>query len=325
MTLATTNEEFALLALGGREDRLTAVRGYQIAELLALLALIGGIGGWSVTTDLAGAVIAPGTVAVASNVKKIQHPTGGVVGTILVNNGDHVNAGDVLVRLDETVTKANLQLINERLDQMAGQQARLVAERDDAPRVTFPETLISRSDEVSVASILAGEQTLFEKRTSTRRAEDNQLVERISGLREEIAGAAAQVQAKTKEIELIGTELVSLESLEAKQLVTTSRLMALRREAARLEGERAALIASIGQGKQRVAEIEVQRLGAESQFKGETVKELRETESGIAEFSERRTAAEDQLKRVELRIRSAVSSIRCRSSRSGALSVPARQ
>ena len=282
-------------------ESLSSVRRYLSAGYAVLAFLAFGIGGWLVLTDLAGAVVAPGTIVAASNVKKIQHPTGGVVGAILVKNGDHVKAGDVLLRLDETVTRANLQLITKQLDELSGQQARLIAERDDAKNVQFPDGLVRRGQEPSVADILSGEQTLFEKRTSTQHAQSNELGERISGLREEIAGTEGQVVAKSKEIDLIGEELKSLEGLEAQQLVTTSKMMALRREGARLEGERAALVASIGQSKQKIAEIEVQRLAMQGQFKSESVKDLRDVQGKISELSERRTAAEDQLTRIDLK------------------------
>lgn len=281
--------------------KLTSVRGYLLAGVTLVFVLFGGIGGWAVATDLAGAVLAQGTVVVSSSVKKIQHPTGGVVGEILVKNGDSVRAHDVLLRLDETVTRANLQLVTAQINELLGRKARLMAERDDAKGVTFPDALLGRKQDASVAQILAGEQTLFEKRVSSRQSQIDQLGERISGLREEIAGTSAQVVAKSKEIELINSELSSLETLEAKQLVTTSKLMALRREAARLDGERAQMRASIGQSKGRVAEIEIQRLSIDSEAKSEIVKELRETEGRLAELFERRTAAEDQLRRIEVR------------------------
>ncbi len=283
------------------EGRLTNVRGYVVAGFLTLMALFGGIGGWAATTDLSGAVLAPGTVVVASNVKKVQHPTGGVVGAILVRNGDRVKTGDLLLRLDETITRASLQLITSQIDEFEGRQARLIAERDDARRVTFPERLAGRADLPSINRIISGEQTLFEKRVSTRQAQFNQLGERISGLSQEISGLEAQVTAKSRETSLIDKELKSLETLETRQLVTSSKMMALRREAARLDGERAQLVASIGQGKQRIAEIEIQRLSIGSEAKSEIIKELREAEGRLAELSERRTAALDQLNRIEIR------------------------
>jgi HlyD family secretion protein len=279
---------------------LVSVRSYIYLGCALLVLLVGGIGGWAMTTDLAGAVMAPGTVVVSSNVKKIQHPTGGVIGTIYVKNGDRVRAGDPLLRLDETVTKANVDLITKQLDELRGQEARLTAERDDSDHVTFPDDLSSRSAATNVAQILSGEQALFNKRTSALHAQLQQLGERVSGLNEEISGTTAQVAAKTKEIDLINKELASLAGLEAQQLVTTSKMMALRREAARLEGERAELNANIGQSKQKIAEIKVQRLALENQAKSDVVKELRDVQGKISELSERRVAAADQLKRVAL-------------------------
>jgi len=278
----------------------TSVARYVIAGIATILALIVGIGGWAATTDLAGAVIASGTVVVSGNVKKVQHPTGGVVSRIFVKNGDHVKAGDLLVRLDDTVTRANLEVIRKQIDEQLGRLSRLKAERDDAPRVIFPDQLKSRAFDPSVADIVAGEQTLFEARTRSRNEQKKQLGERIRGLQEEIAGNTAQAAAKSQEIELIGKELASLLTLEERQLVTTSKMMALRREAARLEGEKAQLQAAAGRSRGQIAEIEVQKLNIDSQAKSEVVKDLREVEARLGELSERRIAAEDQLKRIDV-------------------------
>ena len=281
-------------------EKLTSVRRYVLAGIATLVLLFGGIGGWAATTDLAGAVMASGTVVVAGNVKKIQHPTGGVVGEIYVKNGDRVKSGDLLVRLDETMTRANLQVITKQLDELIGRQARLRAERDDAATIEFPQELLKRSVEPSVAQILTGEKKLFESRVNSRNSQKGQLGERILALDEEIGGLKSQAESKALEIELIGKELTGLEILEAKQLVTTTKLMSLRREGARLKGERSQMLASAASSKGKIAEIQVQRLGIDHDAKSEVLKELRESEGKIAELSERRTAADDQLRRVEL-------------------------
>lgn len=281
--------------------RLTSVKRYVGGGFLTLFLLVGGIGGWAATTDLAGAVLAQGTVVVAGNVKKIQHPAGGVIGQIFVKNGDHVKAGDVLVRLDETMTRASLQIITRQMDELVGRQARLRAERDDAATVTIPEELLKRNDDPSVAQIVSGEKTLFEKRISTRKSQIAQLGERITALGEEISGLTTQSEAKTREIDLIVKELGGLEQLEAKQLVPQTKIMALRRERARLEGEKAQLQAQAGSSKVKITEIEMQRIGIDHEAKSEVVKELREAEGKLAELAERRTAAEDQLRRIDLK------------------------
>ena len=283
------------------DHRLTSVRRYVVAGALTVIGLVGGIGGWAATTDLAGAVVAPGTVVVASNVKKVQHPTGGVVGQIFVKNGDRVKAGDLLVRLDETVTRANLSVITRQLDELMGRQARLRAERDDINTIAFPPELVARAGDPEVDQILAGEKKLFESRENSDNSKKKQLDERISAMKEEISGLVAQAESKTKEVEYIGKELVGLETLEAKQLVTTTKIMALRRDGARIEGERAQLRASAASSRGKIAEIQVQKLGIDQESTSETMKDLREAEGKIAELSERRTAAEDQLRRIDLR------------------------
>lgn len=278
----------------------TSVKSYVVLGFCTVFLLVGGIGGWAATTDLAGAVLAPGQVVVATNVKKIQHPTGGVVGKIFVKNGDRVKAGDVLVRLDETVTRAQLLVITKQIDELLGRQARLRAERDGATSLTFPSDLLRRANDEAVAQIIAGEKTLFESRTSARDAQKSQLTERISGLNEEIEGLTSQAEAKSRELHLIGKELEGLETLEAQKLVPTSKMMAIRREGARLEGEKAQLKAAAGSARGKIAEIELQRLGIDIEARSEVVKELREAEGKLSELAERRTAAEDQLRRVDL-------------------------
>ncbi len=279
----------------------TSIRRYMMAGLATTFMLFGGLVTWAAATDLAGAVLASGTIVVAGNVKKIQHPTGGVIGNIFVKNGDRVKAGDLLVKLDETVTRANMQLITKQIDELTGRRTRLVAERDGVASLQFPGDLAARYSEPAVSQILTGEESLFRSRSSSRSAQQSQLGERIAGLREEVAGLINQSAAKAREIDLIAQELAGLQTLEAKHLVTTSKMMALRREAARLEGERAQLQAAAGQTRGRIAEIEVQKISLDSEAKSEVSKELRETEGTLVELVERRTAADDQLRRVEIK------------------------
>ncbi len=283
------------------DHNLTSVWRYVLLGILTIFGLIGGVGGWAATTDLSGAVQATGTVVVAGSVKKIQHPSGGVVGQIFVTNGDRVKAGDVLVRLDETVTRASLQLITKQADELQGRRARLIAERDESDAIAFSQELSSRASEPDVAQMISGETTLFQSRRRTRAEQKAQLAERIAGLEEEIAGNTIQAEAKAREIVLIARELDGLRPLEAQGLVTTSKMMSLKREAARLEGEKAQLQAAAGTSRGKVAEIEIQRLTVDSEAKSDVVKDLREAEGKLVELTERRTAAADQLSRVDIK------------------------
>jgi HlyD family secretion protein len=278
-----------------------SIRRNVLAGMTVFVILAGAVGGWAGTTELSGALIASGQIVVDSNVKKVQHPTGGVVGELRVRDGDRVKAGDVLIRLDETVTRANLAIVIKSLDELASRQARLEAERDSEETIDFPALLTSRSADPDVARIMAGEEKLFELRKVARRGQKAQLRERVGQLQEEIQGLTGQAAAKKNEIGLIGRELDGVRYLWNKNLIPISRLTALEREAVRLDGERGHLIASIAQAKGKMTETELQIIQIDQELRSEVAKELREIQAKTAELVERKVAAEDQLMRVELR------------------------
>ncbi len=141
------------------------IRANILFGLAVSILLVGGVGAWAATTSLAGAVIASGDVVVESNSKKVQHQTGGIVGEILVKEGDRVSAGDVIVRLDETTTRANLQIITQQYDRTVARQARLQAERLGLSEIKFPEDLAKRATDPDLEAVIAGEKALFESRT----------------------------------------------------------------------------------------------------------------------------------------------------------------
>ncbi len=274
---------------------------YLLGGLFVVVFIVGGIGAWAATTEIAGAVLAPGTIVVESNVKKVQHPTGGVVGEIKVKEGAKVKVGDLLLRLDETITRANLQLVANQLDEYSMREARLNAERDGVIEIEVPEVLTGRLAEAAIAKTFAAEKSLLVSRRDSREGQKSQLKERMDQLGEEIAGVAGQIEAKSTEIGLIGKELEGLKDLEAQKLVTTNKMVQLRREAARLKGEFGQLKSQAAQAKGKITEVELQILRVDQDARTETVKELREVQSKLSELRERRVAAEDQLKRVDIR------------------------
>jgi HlyD family secretion protein len=278
-----------------------SVTRYMVGGLAVAFFLVGGIGVWATTTQIAGAVVAQGLVVVETNVKKVQHPTGGIVGEIYVANGKRVEAGDLLIRLDETLTRVNLQMVTKQLDELAVREARLKAERDDASTFAVPEALRPRTEEPDIKEILKGEASLIRSRRESMTGQKSQLSERSLQLGKEAEGISAQIEAKRREITLIADELSGLAVLEAKQLVTTTKVAALKREKARLEGELGQYEAAAAQTSGRKAEIALQIVRLEQELKTEVVKELREVQSKTAELSERRIAAEDQLRRIDIR------------------------
>jgi HlyD family secretion protein len=278
-----------------------SIRLHLIVGLAVVLVLAGGFGGWASTVQISGALIAPGSVVVDSNVKKVQHPTGGVVGEVRVRDGDVVKAGDVVVRLDDTVTKASLAIVVKTLNGLYARAARLEAEQRGDSKLTFPPQLTERASDPDVQNVIVSESKLFEVRVHGRAGQKAQLRERVLQLNEEIGGLTAQEAAKEKEIALIEKELVGVRSLYEQHLVQLTRLTTLERDAARLNGERAQYIASRAQAKGKITETELQIIQVDKDMVSEVSKDLRETNDKIGEFVERKVTAEDQLRRVDIR------------------------
>jgi HlyD family secretion protein len=255
--------------------------------------------GWVAVAQLAGAVIASGVVVIDNNSKKVQAPLGGVIGEILVKNGDHVAAGDLVVKLDDTQMRASLGIIRSQLAEMLGRKARLVAERDAADRVQFPADLIAIGAEAE--RVMEGEQRLFEARTISADGQKAQLGERIKQNEEEIKGLKVQREAKIRESTLIREEVSRVSNLFQQNLLPVTRVIALQREEVRIGGEIGAFTAQIAKLGGQIAEGRMQISAIEQTKSSDAQKELRETEARIAELQERKIAAEDQLRRIDMK------------------------
>ncbi len=286
---------------GGLQGTRRSIRLHVIAGLAVVGIVAGGFGGWASTTEISGALIAPGQIVVESNVKKVQHPTGGVVGELLARDGDVVKAGQIVVRLDDTVTKANLAIVTKNLDAAMARAARLEAEQRGLDKIRFPKELTDRAGDPDVDNVMASESKLFDVRVNGRTGQKAQLHERIRQLNEEIDGLTAQENAKSQEIALVQQELTGVRDLYDKHLVQISRLTTLERDAARLNGERAQYLASKAQAKGKITETELQIIQIDKDMVSEVSKDLRETNDKIGELIERKVTAEDQLRRVDIR------------------------
>jgi HlyD family secretion protein len=278
-----------------------SIRRHIAAGTVVVAVLVLGFGGWAGTTQLSGALIAPGQIVVDTNVKKVQHPTGGIVGEVRVRDGDSVKSGDIVVRLDETVTRANLAIVTRGLNELSARKARLEAERDGQSEITFPKMLTDKASDPEVSSIMDAERKLFELRRTSRSGQKSQLKQRIGQLEEEISGHTAQRNAKAKEVELISRELAGVRDLFAKNLIQMNRLTQLEREATRLEGERGLLVATTAQAKGKINELELQIIQIDQELSSEVAKEMRDVDAKIGEFVERKVTAEDQLRRIDIR------------------------
>ncbi|RUU03662.1 HlyD family type I secretion periplasmic adaptor subunit, partial [Mesorhizobium sp. USDA-HM6] len=278
-----------------------SIRRNLLGGTTVVALLVGGAGVWAGTADISGAVISRGAVVVETSEKKVQHPTGGVVGKIFAHDGDHVRAGDILVQLSDTIPRASLAYVTKNLDELYARKSRLEAERDGSERMVLPPELAARMNDPEIAATVASEQRLFDLRRVELSGNKARLRERIEQLGKQIEGYSAQESAKAKEIELINDELVDIRSLVEMKLTLKSKLTEYEREATRIEGERAQLVSSIAQAKGAVAEVQLQVLQLDKEFSSQTGSELRDVEAKIAEFEEKKVAAEDQLSRIDIR------------------------
>jgi HlyD family secretion protein len=278
-------------------DFSTRLHGAYERELrTALRVLIIGIGvaaGWATLVPLSAAVVLPGTLVVESSVKKIQHPNGGVVADIPVHDGMRVNPGDLLVRLDETQVRAGRQVVTNQLEQVRVRIARLVAERDDAAELIIGEEVDHQ--------LAASEFSLFKARASARHGQKELLQNNISQFEEQIGGLDAQLKSKSSQLTLISGELSGVEDLFNKGLVPITRMMSLKRDAARLEGERGQLVSAIAETKAKIGQAQLQIVRVDQEFRAEVMKDLRDSMDKEAELTEKSVAAQDQLDRVTIR------------------------
>ncbi len=290
----------------GSEPDLTArlahtFEGELKIGLRVLIVGIGILGGWAILVPLSGAVVVPGTLVVESNVKKIQHPTGGVVANIPVRDGIHVSAGDLLLRLDDTQLRANAQVLTQQLDQLRVRLARLIAERDGMDAPQMPHEIASRSGDDDVSRLWTSEISLFNSRAASRRNAKELLRSHVGQLKEQISGLDAQVKSKAAQHDLISGELEGVESLYQKGLVPLTRKASLQREAARLDGDRGQAAAAIAEANSKISEAELQAARIDQDFRTEVMKDLREAQDKEAELIEKSVAAQDLLRRVDLR------------------------
>lgn len=278
-----------------------SINRHLAVGLCVVCALIFGLGGWAAYASISGALIASGTVVVESNVKKVQHRVGGIVGAILVENGDRVVAGDILLRLDDTIARANLAIITKQLDELMTRQSRLEAERNDDDAIKFPQELMRRQNQDHLTKAMNGETILFIARKNAKHSQKKQHQIRIGQFEKEVVGLTSQRGAKENEIELIAKELASLQKLFEQGHVPISRILSLQREQIRLVGEEGQLFAQIAKTHGQISETNLLRTQLDQVFLGDVVQELRSVQAKIVELKERRIAADDQLKRMEIR------------------------
>ena len=272
-----------------------------IAGALALMVLLGGFGTWAVLTPISGAVIAPGRIEVEQNRQVVQHPDGGVVASIAVAEGDRVSAGDVLLRLDATELRSRLAITDNQLAELMARRARLEAERDGEDRLR-PDPLLDElaAANPDTAALVQGQQALLAARAETIAARIDQLAKRRDQIADQIAGIAAQRAALARQRDLIARELADQQSLLDRGLAQASRVLALQRESARLDGLMGELAAQKAQAEGRITEIGIEMLGLRSTRREEAITTLRDLQFRELELREQRRALRAQMDRLEI-------------------------
>ena len=293
-----THTEQTETATDGFVDR---SRRVIILGIVACVVLVAGFGGWASSARLSGAVVTSGSVIVASELKAVQHPDGGIVGDIRVANGDRVAAGDVVITLDDKLLKANRALVDDQLVALDAKLARLVAEREGAADLVPSEELAARKAEPKVTQALASQRAVMEARSITLDGEVAALHEQVAQIKEEIAGLEAQRVAKDDEVALIDAELAGLETLFAKGLVPETRITALKRERTGLLGASGSFTSQIAVAHGRISELNLRILQTEKTFREQVMHEVSALKPEIGQLRERRAAVDLQLSRVEIR------------------------
>lgn len=278
------------------------VRSAMTLGLIALFALVFGFGGWAMATRIAGAVVAHGQVEVQSHRQVVQHPDGGVVNDILVREGDQVDAAQPLIRLDGTLLRTELAIVEGQYFEILARKGRLQAERNDDTTVTFSAALTEASaSEPALQELIEGQTSLFAARRDTIQQSLDQLAKQSDQVSAQIDGINAQIVALDQQRVLIEKELADQQSLLDKGLAQASRVLALQREQANLDGNLGELRSSAAQAESRRTGIDIERLRLNAERREGAETELRDLGYRELELAERRRALTEQIDRLEIR------------------------
>jgi HlyD family secretion protein len=277
------------------------MRRYLIIGFSTLGFLVLGLGSWSVFTEMAGAVVGSGVIEVETKRQVVQHAVGGVVGKILVKEGDMVKSGQTLVIFDDTFDRAELAVIESQLFPLLGTRARLIAEQDEAPVPVFDVELVKRAKTDPIAAeIIRGQKDLLIARRLTRDKQVAQLQERKSQITKQIDGLVARIDALKKQMYFLSQDIDGQNKLLAQGLTQKSRVSSLERDLAQLVGSVSESQSSIAEAKARIAEMELAIINVGAQMRQDAIKDLADTDARVSELRERRISTMATLSRVDV-------------------------
>lgn len=272
------------------------------AGVLICLLLVGGLGGWAATTHLDGAIVARGQLAVSGNVKQVQHRDGGIVERILVRDGMRVEAGQEMLRLDDTALRGNYAIIEAQLVDLIAKRQRLRTEQVGETEMSGAEPLPGFDGmEEELAKALAAETALFQARRTATAGQKAGISEQIRQLKAGVNGLEARLAATKDQVRLIGQELEGVETLMAQGLTTQKQVLALQRARAELTGTIGQLETEISQSNIATTRSELEISQVDLVQREQAERDLRDVDARIAELMERRSAAREQLDRLVVR------------------------
>jgi HlyD family secretion protein len=277
-----------------------SLRRHALLGLFIIVLLVGGLGGWAGMTEIAGAVVANGTIVVEGGSRRVQHPEGGVVSKIMVKNDDHVDAGELLVRLDDVSIRANLDVVLSQAREAIAKLARLSAESTGADKLEMPAIAEGWPADPVLSALLESQDNLRRSRKAATDGQVARLNEQISQQERLIEGLQAQQAAGKQQIDMLTTESQNLSKLLTDKLIEASKVNSLKRDLSQAEGEQGRLSAAIASAGASIAELELQRAQVYDDFKSEVLTELQTTNQAVAELMQNKIAAEDRLSRIEI-------------------------
>ena len=283
------------------KNRLLRARTPVLVGFIALFVLLGGLGYWSVEARIAGAVIAPGTVQVEGRRQVVEHPDGGVVTEILARNGDVVEAGDVVLRLDSARLVSELAIVEGQLLELLVRKARLAAERDDRSDLVVDFGVAAPDLPAPASSVVQGERNLFAARRAGLKEETAQIDEQILQIENRIVGIGGQTTSLETQIDFVSSDLANAKKLRGQGLAVVSDVSNLERELADLQGQRARLEAETAELRGQIASARIQKVRLSTSRLEEVISELRDVEFREVELRERRLDLKDRIDRLAIR------------------------
>jgi HlyD family secretion protein/epimerase transport system membrane fusion protein len=279
----------------------TRAIGFVAVGFVTIIGAFGGFGVWASLAPLDSAVVAPASLVVESNRRQIQHAEGGIVREILVSDGTTVRQGDVLIRLDGTRPQATLAIVRAQMDAALVLQARLRAESAQAAEVVFPAEVVARRDQPAVRDLVNGQLNIFAARRAAIDGQLSILRQRVAQLEQQQGGLRVQGSARDRQISLINEELRGTRELADKGHAPKTRVLALEREVARLEGERGEHTSAISRINEAIGEARLQMLQIQRAFHEDITTALQDVHTKLLEYEGQRSASQDVVDRLEIR------------------------